>query len=86
MQLPMCLVLRPDDKKVLSVSRKKIVVHEECYAKFGDGKNPLAHFVIPVIDLDQTRTEVKNLEKIKHYKAKYEIPDHVLSVKVLSDF
>jgi hypothetical protein len=86
MQLPMCLVLRPEDSKVLSVSRKKIMVHEECYAKFGDGTNPLAHFVIPVINLDQTRTEEENLEEIKNYKDKYGIPDHVLSVKALSDF
>jgi hypothetical protein len=30
MQMPMCLVLRPEDEKIISVSRKKMVVHEEC--------------------------------------------------------
>ena len=87
-QPPMCLVLRPEDNKVLSVSKKKILVHEECYAKFDNahGTNPLAHFVIPTIDLDNTKAEVENLEKISDYKKKYNIPDHVLSVKALSDF
>ncbi len=46
----------------------------------------MAHFVIPVIDLDNTKTEVENLETIIDYKKKYSIPDHVLSVKSLSDF
>jgi hypothetical protein len=87
-QPPMCLVLRPEDNKILSVSKKKIVVHVECYAKFdnANGTNPLAHFVIPMIDLDNTKAEVENLEKISGYKKKYNIPDHVLSVKALSDF
>ncbi len=83
----MGLVLRPEDNKILSVSKKKFVVHEECYAKFdnANGTNPLAHFVIPMIDLDNTKAEVENLEKISDYKKKYNIPDHVLSVKALSD-
>ena len=87
-QPPMCLVLRPEDNKILSVSKKKIIVHEECYAKFdnANGTNPLAHFVIPTIDLDNTKMDVNNLEKISEYKKKYNIPDHVLSVKALSDF
>ena len=34
MQWPMALVLRPEDKKVISVSRKKINCHELCYARF----------------------------------------------------
>jgi hypothetical protein len=85
---PDCLVLRPEDNKILSVSKKKILVHEECYAKFdnANGTNPLAHFVIPTIDLDNTKMEVDNLEKISEYKKKYNIPDHVLCVKALSDF
>ena len=87
-QPPMCLVLRPEDNKILSVSKKKIIVHKECYAKFNNanGTNPLAHFVIPTIDLDNTKMDVENLEKISEYKKKFNIPDHVLSVKALSDF
>jgi len=71
----MCLVLRPEDNKILSVWKKKILVHEECYAKFdsANGTNPLAHFVIPVIDLDNTKTEVENLETIREYKKKNNI-------------
>jgi hypothetical protein len=33
-QWPMVLILRPSDKKVISVSRKKVHCHEQCYAKF----------------------------------------------------
>ena len=87
-QSPMCLVLRPEDEKILSVSKKKILVHEECYAKFNhqNGTNPLVHFAIPVIDIDQVKTQTENLKKIEDYKKACQIPDHVLSVKCLSDF
>jgi hypothetical protein len=78
----MCLVLRPEDEKILSVSKKKIIVHEEFYAKFNsaNGSNPLAHFLVPVIDLDGITTQAENLERIQEYKNKLEIPDHVLSI------
>jgi hypothetical protein len=33
-QWPMVLVLRPDDHKILSISRKKVYCHELMYAKF----------------------------------------------------
>jgi hypothetical protein len=33
-QWPMVLVLRPNDEKIVSVSRKKVHYHEEAYAKF----------------------------------------------------
>ncbi len=33
LQQSMCLVLRPEDEKIISVSKKKIIVHEEYYAK-----------------------------------------------------
>jgi len=87
-QNPMCLVLRPDDEKILSVSKKKIIVHEELYAKFNsaNSSNPLAHFQVPVVDLDEMKTQAENLERIQEYKKKLEIPDHVLSIKCLSDF
>jgi hypothetical protein len=87
-QNPMCLVLRPEDEKILSVSKKKIIVHEEFYAKFNsaNGSNPLAHFLVPVIDIDDVKTQTENLERIKEYKTKFDIPDHVLSIKCLSDY
>jgi hypothetical protein len=86
-QKPMCLVLRPEDNKILSVSKKKIIVHEECYAKFNsaNGINPLANFAVPVINLEDIKTQTENLEKIKDYKERCKIPDHVLSIKCLSD-
>ena len=34
----MALILRPDDGKVISVSRKKILCHEEIYATFDSSK------------------------------------------------
>jgi hypothetical protein len=36
----MVLVLRPSDKKVISVSRKKVHCHELCYAKFDPTTQP----------------------------------------------
>ena len=88
MQMPMCLVLRPEDDKIISVSRKKLVVHEECFAKFDLSKGgfPLSNFEIPVLDLNAIKTETQNLESIKEYKDRMQIPDHVLSVKSLSDY
>jgi hypothetical protein len=38
------------------------------------------------MDIDKEKTKAENLEMIKEYKEKFKIPDHVLSVKCLSDF
>jgi hypothetical protein len=46
---------------------------------------PLASFAIPTIDLDEEKTAMENLERISEYKEKLKIPDHVLSIKSLSD-
>jgi hypothetical protein len=88
MQMPMVLVLRPEDEKILSVSRKKIIVHEEYYAKFDwtSGGLPLNTFSVPVLDLDEIKTANDNLETIREYKDRMKIPDHVLSIKSLSDY
>jgi hypothetical protein len=37
---PMALVFRPEDNKVISASRKKILCHEEVYATFDATKSP----------------------------------------------
>jgi hypothetical protein len=81
-------VLRPEDNKVISVSRHKVHCHEEAYAKYDPAKggNPLESFAVPKVDLDKTRTKEENLQSIQEYKDKLNIPDHVLSVKCLSDF
>ncbi len=34
LQWPMVLILRPEDHKVLSISRKKVHCHEVMYARF----------------------------------------------------
>ncbi len=36
--------------------------------------------------MDKVRTKEENLQTILDYKEKFQIPDHVLSVKCLSDF
>ncbi len=79
-QNPMCLVLRPEDEKILSVSKKKIIVHEEFYAKFNsaNGSNLLAHFLVPVIDLDGIRTQAENLERIQEYTPTTHPPEQML--------
>ena len=41
---------------------------------------------MPKMDIDKEKTKAENLAMIKEYKEKFEIPDHVLSVKCLSDF
>ena len=84
----MVLILRPEDDKVISVSRHKVHCHEEAYAKYDPSKggNPLENFAVPKIDLDKIRAKEENLQAIAEYKEQFQIPDHVLSVKCLSDF
>ena len=81
-QWPMVLLLRPEDDKVISVSRHKVHCHEEAYAKYdpSTGGNPLENFAVPKVDIDRERSKEENLEMIREYKEKYKIPDHVLSV------
>jgi hypothetical protein len=87
-QWPMVLLLRPEDDKVISVSRHKVHCHEEAYAKYDPttGGNPLENFAVPKVDLAGEKSKQENLQTIKEYKDKFKIPDHVLSVKCLSDF
>jgi hypothetical protein len=84
----MVLILRPEDNKVISVSRHTVHCHEEAYTKYDPAKggNPLENFAVPEVDLDRVRTKEENLQTIQDYKEKFQIPDHVLSVKCLSEF
>ncbi len=84
----MVLVLRPEDGKVMSVSRKKVLCHEEIYATFDatKGQAPVANFEAFKINLDNVKGEVEGLNKIGEFKKLYNIPDHVLSVKLLDDY
>ena len=81
----MVLILRPDDNKILSVSRKKVVCHEQMYAKFDSTKQDR-----PTINFSDFRLSADEIDKAVA-KAKYEdskliaertasIPDHDLSI------
>ncbi len=69
-QWPMVLLLRPEDDKIISVSRHKVQCHEEAYAKYDPSKggNPLETFAVPKLDLEKERTKEENLETILNYK------------------
>ena len=92
-QWPMVLILRPSDKKVISVSRKKVHCHEECYAKFDltTQTRPLItfkDFTLVESEIDDAIAEAKTMDNnaLKKFKQDHGIPKHVPSVKILSDF
>jgi hypothetical protein len=91
-QWPMVLILRPEDGKVMSVSRKKVLCHEEIYATFDatfdatKGRTPVADIATFKLNLDSVKEEVEGLNVIGELKKLYNIPDHVLSVKFLDDY
>ncbi len=89
----MALILRPEDKKVISVSRKKIHCHELCYAKFDPTTQPrpvicFTDFTLPEEEVDQAiqKAMQENHKEIAAQKSAMAVPDHVPSVKSLSDF
>ncbi len=84
----MALILRPEDGKIMSVSRKKVLCHEEIYATFDakKGRAPVTDFDAFKINLDNVKGEVEGLNEIGKFKQLYNIPDHVLSVKLLDDY
>jgi hypothetical protein len=57
MQWPICLVYKPDDNKVISVSRMKLVCHEGMYAYFDSTKTQIPKATIQELD---TTTEIAN--------------------------
>ncbi len=86
MQWPMVLIMRPEDWKVISVSRKKVLCHEERYAATSDSvsmQNSIADFTRLKADLEALKGEKEGLETIASFKLAFNIPDHVLSVKSL---
>jgi hypothetical protein len=89
-QWPMALILRPADNKVLSISRKKIYCHEIMYAKFDPETQtrPLIDFKDFSLDeaqVDEAIQSAITAEKEQKQTDGDEIPEHVLSVKLLSD-
>jgi hypothetical protein len=92
-QWPMVLILRPEDKKVISVSRKKVHCHELCYAKFDPTtqSRPVIHFTDFVMTEDEVtaaieEAEKKDKEQMAAYKEDESLPKHVKSIKSQSDY
>ena len=97
-QWPMALILRPSDHKVLSISRRKVHCHELIYARFdpSSGCKPEAlfeDFVLSDKEIGEAIEKAKNSiavetkQQIPHVDPMHvEIPDHVLSIKCLSDY
>ena len=79
-QWPMVLILRPFDNKVISVSRKKVHCHEMMYAKFD-----AEYQTRPRIEFKDFTLDKDEVDNAINKAAEREIPDHVLSIKVLSD-
>jgi hypothetical protein len=95
----MVLILRPFDYKVLSVSREKVHCHEMMYAKFDaeTQTRPIIDFKDFKLDKEEIDTAIQRAKESDEKEDTSElpdakpnlkdgVPDHVLSVKVLSDF
>ena len=87
-QWPMVLILRPFDQKILSISRKKVHCHEEMYAKYDPEtmtrpKIDFKDFKLDKEEIDAAIEEANAPEQTVNVDD--EVPDHVLSIKVLSD-
>ncbi len=71
----MALMLRPEDGKIMSVSRKKVLCHEKIYATFDakKGRAPVADFDAFKSDLEIVKGEVEGLNAIGKFKELYNI-------------
>ena len=98
LQWPMVLILRPFDYKILSISRKKVHCHEDMYAKFDPEtmtrpRIEFKDFQLDKHEVDKAMTKAKEESAFTSPGASPNlmgpttpmIPDHVLSVKSLSD-
>ena len=87
----MVLILRPSDNKVLSISRKKVYCHELMYAKFDPDlqQRPqidFRDFTLSEKEVDEAiQSAIRNDKKSIEPDEDMVVPEHVLSVKVLSD-
>jgi len=93
-QWPMVLILRPEDNKVLSISRKKVHCHEAMYAKFDAENQTRPRIEFKDFTLNRDEVDAAICQARQHDEASNEkqvedsvmdAPKHVLSVKVLSD-
>jgi hypothetical protein len=87
-QWPMALILRIEDVKIISVSRKKVLCHEEIYATLDatKGMTPDTSIDSYNLNLENVKGKVEALNKISEFKKIYNILDHVLSIKFLDDY
>ena len=92
-QWPMALVLRPGDNKVISVSRKKIHCHEECYAMFDPTTQPRPFIAFTDFSMREDECEAAMQEAVFQNEVELAavrrdpaIPRHVPSIKSLSDY
>jgi hypothetical protein len=94
LQWPMVLILRPFDLKILSISRKKVHCHEEMYAKFNPEtmsrpRIEFKDFKLDKNEVDEAMAQANDKTATTSPGASPNlnnlIPDHVLSVKSLSD-
>jgi hypothetical protein len=79
-QWPMCMVYNPEEKKVISVSRKKIVCHEGMYANFDPTKAQVPRALFTEIDPTQQIETTDDSERLEADDDKLE---GVHSIKVL---
>jgi hypothetical protein len=79
-QWPMCMVYNPEEKKVISVSRKKIVCHEGMYANFDPTKAQVPRALFTEIDPTQPMETTDDSERLEADDDKLE---GVHSIKVL---
>jgi hypothetical protein len=89
-QWPMVLILRPSDNKVLSISRKKVYCHELMYAKFDldlqqRPQIDFKDFTLSEKEVDEAiQSAIRDDEKSIKPNEDMIVPEHVLSVKLLS--
>ncbi len=99
-QWPMVLILRPEDHKIFSISRKKVYCHEMMYAKFDaeTQTRPRIDFKDFTLDTDEVDAAIQKARELGKRNRQSDattnagtdipvdiIPSHVLSVKALSD-
>ncbi len=84
MQWPMCMVYNKDEKKVVSVSRKKIICHEGMYAYFDPSQAEVPRALFTEIDPTQPISMTNDPEDVEEQNKDIDKqPEGVHSIKVL---
>ena len=87
-QFPAVYILRPEDNKIISVSRKKVTCHEQMYATFDPliHSKPQINFVDFALDENEVNEAITRAKMVVDKEIESNIPDHVMSIKSLSDY